>query len=581
MQLFDSQGRAIALTESGRSGGEGTVYPVASRPLWVAKIYHAAKLNAELHDKVRAMSHNPPVDPAWDARRHRSIAWVEDLLYHDAARTRFAGFTMPAIDRRQFREAHLYYDTSDRIGRFGGGFTWRHLLTAASNLASSVAAVHAQGHRVGDLRETNLLVSPSALISLIDCDSFQIRDTDGRVFATRVGTGEYLPPELHGADFRTDHDRTLSDRFALGVLIFKFLMLGVHPFQSKGRLVDDAPSTEAKVIKGAYPYERRRGIEPPDFAPPYDLLPPDVRALFHRCFVDGHRKPRRRPAPDEWFAALKSASKQLRTCAANENHWYAKHLRACPWCKLARNGAPDPFPAPNAPVGQQQVVAPATPRVVAVPGRAPVVAAATAVTPPRARRVPSLRWPRITRRRLIAVTSVTGLLVALLSPLGHTIEAPRREVVRWSATRSGPCPFDATRAASPPRLCTARWTLGPLTRTEHRSRSLFVVRTARTQLRVAFTLRFASQTSCEIPWVDAATFNEHAQRVCFAPCSDRIALRNGDRLFALVEASGVAADTGTLSCGRTYRGSWTFDATGVQGRTYLRYPGLDEITLPA
>ncbi len=583
MELFDRTGRGIVLGAHGRSGGEGTVYPVQGRPMWVAKVYHATKVNPELHDKVSAMVATPPNDPAWDSRRHRSIAWPAELLYHDAARTRFAGFTMPSIDTRRFREAHLYYDTADRVAAFGGGFTWRHLLTAASNLASSVAAVHAQGHRVGDLRETNVLVSPAALISLIDCDSFQILDpATGRAFPTRVGTGEYLPPELHGADFRADHDRTYSDRFALGVLIFKLLMLGVHPFQSRGRFVDDAPSTEAKVRKGAFPYVgRRRGLDPPDFAPPYDILPPDVRRLLSRCFVDGHRKPSKRPSADEWFAVLKAASKGARSCGANEHHWYAKHLRSCPWCKLARV-TEDPFADPAA-LGRQQTVQPAAPRTVVAPG-----GPAAAVTPPQPRpgraraALALLRRVRVTRRRVTAVLATTTVLVAAFSPLGHTSEAPRRSVISWEVSRSGPCPFDATREVGPDAGCTARWSLGPLTRVEHRSRKLFVMRESRVELTVPFAVRFASKKqSCEIPWIDAVTFNRQARRVCLGACTDRIELHDATRTYTLDDASGVAARSGTLGCGRTYRGTWTFDATGAGSPLRLRYPGFPHTSLPS
>jgi DNA-binding helix-hairpin-helix protein with protein kinase domain len=79
---------------------------------------------------------------------------------------------------------------------------------------------------VGDLRESNLLVAPSGLVVLIDCDSFQVRDDeDGRVYHCRVGSGEYLPPELQaGVDFsRLEVDRLEADRFSLAVLVFRFL----------------------------------------------------------------------------------------------------------------------------------------------------------------------------------------------------------------------------------------------------------------------------------------------------------------------------------------------------------------------
>jgi hypothetical protein len=167
-----------------------------------------------------------------------------------------------------------------------------------------------------------------------------------------VATGDYLPPELQGVDFRTHHpDRYRSDLFALAVLVFRFLMLGAHPFQSRGAAVGDAPSTEAKIAKGLFAYTgRRRDLEPPEYAPPFAVLPKSLRDLAVRSFVAGHTDPDARPAAAEWATALKTEGKRLRKCAGNANHWHAHGLRGCPWCRIA----PDPFPHP--PVGYQIAV---------------------------------------------------------------------------------------------------------------------------------------------------------------------------------------------------------------------------------
>jgi DNA-binding helix-hairpin-helix protein with protein kinase domain len=186
------------------------------------------------------------------------------------------------------------------------------------------------------LRESNILVSPNALIAFVDCDSFQVKDSiNGRVFYTRVGTGEFLPPELHSVDFRDgDHDRLYSDRFALAILIFKFLMLGVHPYQAKGPIMDNTPSIEGKIRKGIYPYAGSKGVLPPDYAPPYEIIPLPLRRLFHRCFVQGHLEPSVRPAAKEWMDTLQGVIETLKECGVNRNHIYADHLSDCPWCKM-------------------------------------------------------------------------------------------------------------------------------------------------------------------------------------------------------------------------------------------------------
>jgi len=136
--LYDERGRRLELAAQGHSGGEGTVYRITSDHSRVAKIYHPARLNNGLHDKLRVMLDHPPADPSWTAARHRSIAWVDGLVFADSSGRDFRGFTMPYVDINEFRQAHVYYDASDRVAAFGGAFTWRHLVFAAHNLASAV-----------------------------------------------------------------------------------------------------------------------------------------------------------------------------------------------------------------------------------------------------------------------------------------------------------------------------------------------------------------------------------------------------------------------------------------------------------
>jgi len=202
LHVYEHTGTEIHLIDSGKSGGEGTVYFIQENRLECAKIYHQQKITVELHEKILTMVNNPPDDPTWSTIKHRSIAWPRAVLYKDPKKTQFIGFTMPFIDTKVFQEVHKYYDPSDRLKNFSGDFTWRYLFTVAYNITSAIAAIHEKNHCIGDLRETNILVAPNALITLIDCDSFQIMDKDLRkVYFTRVGTGEYLPLELQSANF--------------------------------------------------------------------------------------------------------------------------------------------------------------------------------------------------------------------------------------------------------------------------------------------------------------------------------------------------------------------------------------------
>jgi DNA-binding helix-hairpin-helix protein with protein kinase domain len=345
LTVYTSSGQELTLSETGKSGGEGKICAVKGNHFLCAKIYYKKAINEELIRKIFAMIKNAPEDPTWSVIGYRSIAWPIEMVYFDLEKKHFSGYTMPLIDTRVFKESHIYYDPADRIRDLGGTFTWKYLMTAAFNIANAVTAIHQKGHCIGDLRESNVLVSPTTLISIVDCDSFQVRDSaGGKIFHTRVGTGEFLPPELHSVNFKEkDYERMYSDRFALSILIFKFLMMGVHPYQAKGTVLDNTPSIEGKVKKGLFPYDDCKVVQPPDYAPNYEIIPMAIKHLFSRCFKDGHKDPLKRPTARDWLDVLKDAIGRLKECRTNRNHVYSDHLTSCPWCRMDKEYFPHAF----------------------------------------------------------------------------------------------------------------------------------------------------------------------------------------------------------------------------------------------
>jgi serine/threonine protein kinase len=181
-------------------------------------------------------------------------------------------------------------------------------------LAAAVGSLHAKEYVVGDLNESNVLVTSSALVTLIDVDSFQVTARPAgqppRVYRCPVGKVEYTAPELQGKDFASIDRSAEHDRFALGVLIFQLLMDGNHPFRGRWLPAGAPPELPAKIASGYFPYrkQRRGKIVPPLGAPPLEALHPGVAKLIRRCFVDGHKDPRRRPTAEEWRDALERAA---------------------------------------------------------------------------------------------------------------------------------------------------------------------------------------------------------------------------------------------------------------------------------
>ena len=132
-------------------------------------------------------------------------------------------------------------------------FNWRYLHYTAANLSSAVAALHARGYCIGDINERNILVKDTAMVTLIDTDSFQVFSSAG-MFRCLVGVPEFTPPELIGKSFAQVDRSVESDNFSLAVLIFKLLMEGVHPFDGLYQGAGDPPPLEDRISRGDYPH---------------------------------------------------------------------------------------------------------------------------------------------------------------------------------------------------------------------------------------------------------------------------------------------------------------------------------------
>jgi WD40 repeat protein len=336
-------GRIFDLREPFRSGGEGAIYEVPYYPNLVAKVYHAQRRTPERIAKLQIMVAHPPVNPT-EHLNHPSIAWPTELL-RDTATNQLVGFVMPRV-RQMLPLSEVYNPRARRRQRLL--FNYRYLVRTARNLCAAVQAVHQAGYVIGDLNESNVLVSDQALVTLVDADSFQVRDPEtGVVYRSLVGKPEYTPPELQGCSFADVDRQPEHDAFALAVLIFRLLMEGFHPFDGVYRGSGEPPEVSVRIRQGYFPYARgRTGIEPSPLAPPFEMLHPDLQALFVRCFAEGHRNRSVRPRVEDWLEALEGAEDALQQCGRNEQHYYWVHWSGCPWCARQQAlGGRDPFPS--------------------------------------------------------------------------------------------------------------------------------------------------------------------------------------------------------------------------------------------
>lgn len=375
-------------------GGEGTIFRLSHREDLAVKIYQADNLSAEGVSKLKAMLAHAPHDPM--RATHASIAWPVDLVLSADGHPAVIGFLMPRID--DARPISDVYSSEVRNTVFPL-FSYASLCRTATNLASAVWAIHESGYVIGDVNESNILVTKGAMLTLVDTDSFQVTDPkDKRVYRCTVGTQLFTPREVQGQNLKTFDRAPAQDLFGIAVLFFQLLMEGTFPFAGVFPNDGDAPDLTECLKQGLLPYGARPQMKPPPGAPPFATLHPALQDLFLRCFAEGHADPERRPGAKTWYRTLKESEKDLISCHANRRHKYFRHYPHCPWCeranlfRSAKSLNWDPFPRPVSAGKSQSGVGPRSldPASQSVSSRAARQRVSTpTVTPTAAAAVPS------------------------------------------------------------------------------------------------------------------------------------------------------------------------------------------------
>lgn len=282
------------------SGKEGTVYSLENVQTEVVKIF-SPRRRQQKRLKVKEMVRNQPQQITDNKSKPPDLVWPLEVV-QTVPDSEFLGYSMPRLNITEFDNALKYARNSLSHSES----TSEARYSAALNLALKVALVHVNGHAVGDMHHTNILVNDGH-VTLIDCDGFHIsgksRDFGGSTFWPR-----YEPPDTRRRG-DTVHEVQLSDQFGLAVHIFQFLMAGFHPFVATGSEATSG-STEAAIHGNRFPYKDPDPgrLEPPRHAPDYGKLPSDIKALFDAAFISGKEKPANRPAAIDWLNTLADLS---------------------------------------------------------------------------------------------------------------------------------------------------------------------------------------------------------------------------------------------------------------------------------
>jgi len=330
-QLVDDKERTLVLGKKLGAGGEGAVYDVEGYPDRVVKVYHK-RPQAEQLKKLQAMIENG------SERLTTMSTWPLSLVRND--RGVAIGFIMPKL-RSNYKEVLQLYSPANRKTAFPNA-DYSFIVHAAMNIAAAFDAVHSLGHVIGDVNQKNILVNDQAIITLIDCDSFQIKDSTGKVFPCAVGVAEFTSPELQHKELREVVRTANNEEFGLAVLIFDLLFMGRHPFAGKYLGADDPPDLEQAIGGRMFAYarnsEKTMQYVPPPLSVPVSIFPDTIMNLFERAFLFDGREGTSRPTADEWRTALKQFKDSLITCADDINHKYPSLCARCPWCEFAEHG---------------------------------------------------------------------------------------------------------------------------------------------------------------------------------------------------------------------------------------------------
>ncbi|MBE9235138.1 hypothetical protein IQ227_03550, partial [Anabaena aphanizomenioides LEGE 00250] len=331
-----STGKSITLLKEIAHSGEAKIWRTNENG-YLAKIYHSP--TSERVQKLAVMIDHPPTEPN-SHLHHVSFAWPKSVLKN--AQGNFVGFLMPEI--KNGKELIDVYNPRRRQ-TLKLEIDWRFLHTTALNIVSIIEALHAAGYVLGDIKPQNILVNNQALPSIIDTDSFQVKNPkNGKVYRCLVGSPGYTPPELMGKDFDIIEQTEIHDRFRLGVIIYQLLFGGNNHFQGKWTGAGEPPEPDEIIRRGLWLYSPNSLIEPVARTIPMIIVHPAIRECFLKCFNDGHKNPNLRPTAREWLEALRTGNDNLTICGRVDSHYYSRTFGNCYWCDRSTNLGVDIFP---------------------------------------------------------------------------------------------------------------------------------------------------------------------------------------------------------------------------------------------
>lgn len=269
------QGHPVQLGDRIGGGGEGDVYRVIGHPPLVAKIWHPQK---RVDEQIAKISRMCRIDTNLHIKGNPVLAWPQEPILEMGS---VVGYTMPMVvdhftlydclTPARSRNKNLPIQASDRP-------------LLASRIANIFNALHGNNCFVGDINPQNILIQRGSLVPiLIDCDSFQINDSEfpDSPFLSSVVTPEYRAPERTQPDTPIDGS---MDVFGLAVIVYQLLLLGEHPYSGIDNLphIDHMPTLVGRIADGRFAHARGAHWHPRtnEVKQAWEALPEAVRNVL-------------------------------------------------------------------------------------------------------------------------------------------------------------------------------------------------------------------------------------------------------------------------------------------------------------
>ena len=324
IKMKDENGTLVSFQgEPINSGGEGKIYKINLLG-FVAKVYDVLPSSDQV-SKLTAMIANPPQNPPTNGN-HVAIAWPSSLLFD---KNQCIGFLMPQIGKNvQLIEVY----NPKRRKAILPKCDWVFLHTVARNFTEIVNSLHKNDYVIGDIKPQNILVNNHALVSVVDTDSFQVRNGN-TVYRCHVATEGFTPPELIGVDCSNVTQTIFHDRYRIALIIYHLLFTR-HPFdEGEWQGVGEPPSQVEMIKQGIWLYNSPRLLHFHKVTIPLQVIHPKLQKLFQQCFNAGHKEPTKRPSAEEWSEALRLAINDLTSCGKVDTHKYSRDYGSCYWCE--------------------------------------------------------------------------------------------------------------------------------------------------------------------------------------------------------------------------------------------------------